>query len=311
MLVAAATALLLTGCGRQAAVTAQDGGGAPLTAAAAVFPLAWLAGEVAPDARVELLSEGSLEAHDIELSPGQRAAVQTADVVLYLGDIDYQPQVEAAAQAAEGQVVDVTEVAGEQRLLLAGADPHPHADEGDDHADGEQLDPHLWFDAAVMADVALRTGEAFAAADPARADVYRANARAVADDLRALESELDRLLGGDCRLDEAIVSHIAYTYLVQPHGKELNGIGGVDPEAGASGAQLAELVREVHEEGITHVLAEPVEGRQDAEALAREAGVELLEVHPLDAVTPEQADASFVDLVREQAETFATAYDCP
>ncbi|MGH3665768.1 MAG: metal ABC transporter substrate-binding protein [Egibacteraceae bacterium] len=311
-----ALTLLAAGCGARTSGAGQQAGGGPgaagnVSAVASVFPLAWVAQQVAPEATVELLNRGSQEAHDIELSPAQRAATETSDVVLYLGDLDYQPQVEEATGSAGGQVVDVAEVAGEQRLRASNGD-HPHEHDGEDaHADEQTaVDPHVWFDAAVMADVAQRTGEAFAEADPDNADSYTANARAVADEFTALEDQLDDLLGGKCRFDEAIVSHTAYAYLVAPRGKELHGIGGVDPEAGASGGELAELVAEVRDEGFTHVLAEPVEGRRDAEALANEADVELLDIYPLDAVTDEQAETSFPDLVREQAETFATAYGC-
>ncbi len=63
-----------------------------------------------------------------------------------------------------------------------------------------------------------------------------------------------------------------------------------NPEAGASSGELAEIVEEIEREGFEHVLTEPVEGREGAETVAREAGVDLLEISPLDAVTPDQAE---------------------
>ncbi len=232
--------LLATACGGEAtpgsagspgAVDATGGG--DLQTVAAVYPLAWVAGQIAPDAEVNLLNEGGQEAHDLDISPPQRAAIETADVVLYMGDIDYQPQVEDAIPAAPGEVVSAAEVAGD-----------------------------------------------------------------------------DALLGGDCAFDEAIVSHAAYAYLLQPYGKTQHAVTNVSAEGDASAGELAEIVGEIREEGFTHVLAEPVEGREGAEAVANEAGVELLEISPLDAVTEEQAAAGLPDLVRAQAETFATALGC-
>ncbi|MCI2264848.1 metal ABC transporter substrate-binding protein [Sediminivirga luteola] len=299
-------------------------------AVAAVYPLAWLAEQVAPEAEVELLNQGSQEAHDIQITPQQRAAVQTADVVLYLGEIDYQPQVEEAVAAAEGQVVSAAEVAGEDALLPASADPHAHEEEAgtegehgheeesatEEHAEDEQgggeagVDPHMWFDPAIMADAADEVAEAFAAADPDSAETYRDNAAEVREDLTTLEEDLEATLGGQCRLDEAIVSHAAYGYLLQPHGKSQHALTNVGAEGDAPAAELGEIVGEIRAEGITHVLAEPVEGRDAAETVAREAGVELLEIVPLDAVTDEQAATGLPDLVREQADAFATALDC-
>ncbi|MBW3645509.1 MAG: metal ABC transporter substrate-binding protein, partial [Actinobacteria bacterium] len=168
-----------------------DGASTEISAVAAVYPLAWVAEQVAPDVEVSLLAAGGLEAHDLEITPGQRQAIQTSDVVLYVGEIGYQPQVESAVADAEGEVVSLSEVAGEERLLEPGADPHAHdgdqeGGEGhDDHAgEGDAVvDAHIWFDPEVMADVAVRTGEAFAAADPDNAETYQQNAAALGEEL--------------------------------------------------------------------------------------------------------------------------------
>ncbi|MDP8986923.1 MAG: metal ABC transporter substrate-binding protein [Actinomycetota bacterium] len=301
-----------------------DGGGdedaaatRQISAVAAVYPLAWAAEHVAPDAEVSLLAAGGLEAHDLEITPGQREAIQRSDVVLYVGDIGYQPQVESAVESAGGEVVSLSEVAGDQRLLEPGQDPHAHeeaeAGEGGGQPAGEGepvVDAHIWFDPEVMADVATRTGEAFAAADPDSAEAYGRNAAELSEELAGLRGDLDEILGGDCRHDEAIVSHEAYGYLLEPYGYDQHGVTGTNPEAGASSAELAELVAEIEREGFDYVLTEPVEGRQEAETVARETGVELLEISPLDAVTDEQAEAGFPSLVRHQAAQFARALGC-
>lgn len=294
----------------------EEARAADLQAVAAVYPLAWVAAQVAPEAEVNLLNQGSQEAHDLDISPPQRAAIETADVVLYTGGIDYQPQVEEAIPAAQGQVVNAAEVAGEEALLAASTEAHAHDDEGDDHADegdhvGEGgVDPHLWFDPAIMAEVAAAAGEAFAVADPGNAENYRRNAAAVSDDMAALGADLDALLSGDCRFEEAIVSHAAYAYLLTPYDKAQHAVTNVSAEGDAAAGELAEIVGEIEEEGFTHVLAEPVEGREGAEAVATETGVELLEIFPLDAVTDDQAAAGLPDLVRAQAEAFSTALGC-
>jgi zinc transport system substrate-binding protein len=300
-------ALLAAGCGGSATPTFVAPGGAARATGdgrpqvvAAVYPLAWLAEQIAPDAEVILLNRGGLEAHDLDLSPPQRAAIETADVVLYVGDIDYQPQVEEAVSSAQGQLVSATEAAGDDALLTASADAR--------EAGG--IDPHLWFDPSIMAEVATATGEAFAAADPDNAEAYRQNAAAVSERLGALRDDLDATLGRDCAFDEAIVSHAAYAYLLAPYGKAQRAVTNVNAEDDASAGGLGEIVGEIREEGFTYVLAEPVEGREGAEAVATEAGVELLEVSPLDAVSDEQAAAGLPDLVRAQAETFATALGC-
>jgi zinc transport system substrate-binding protein len=336
----AALTLVTAACGSDSpSSAASEGGDGTVTAAAAVYPLAWMAQEIAPEAEVEFLGSGSAEAHELELTPGQREAVGSSDVVLYMGDIGYQPQVEDAADTAEGQIVDVSEVAGEERMLAASEDAHAHEEEAGEHADEEgehadeeadeegehadeeegehadeeegALDPHVWFDASIMAEVAERTGEAFAAADPDNAETYTANAQEVSEELLALDGEIEEMLGEGCQFDEAIVSHAAYGYLLETFGYSQHAVVGVTSgEAGASGGELAEIVEEIEEEGFEYVLAEPVEGRADAEAVTRETGTEMLDVFPLDVVTEEQSGQGYPELLREQADTFATALGC-
>jgi hypothetical protein len=67
-----------------------------------------------------------------------------------------------------------------------------------------------------MARVAVATGKAFAEADPDNADAYQTSAAKVRDDLMALGEEVDDILGGECLFDEAVVSHAAYGYLLEP-----------------------------------------------------------------------------------------------
>jgi zinc transport system substrate-binding protein len=293
--------------------TADAGDG--LTAVASVYPLAWMVAAVAPGAEVDYLAARGQDPHDLELSPQQRAAVESADVVAYMGDIDFQPQVETAIGDAGGEVVNVAETVGDDALLHFDEDPHAdedddHADEDDDHADEDgAVDPHMWFDAGLMTQVAQRVGDAFAAADPDKAEAYRSNAADVSAELEALDEEIADLLTG-CTLDEVIVSHEAYAYLLEPHGLSQHGVSGAGGHGEATPRQIADLVDEVREEGIPAVLTEPVEGRADAEAVAREAGVELIEIYSLDIVNDEQAARGYPALLREQAESVAQAAQC-
>jgi zinc transport system substrate-binding protein len=345
-------AALVTGCSADAdpAVSAEPTDGPPplgagLEVVSAVYPLAWIAREVAPDAEVLLLNEGGQDAHDLDLSPVQRAALETADVVLYTGELDYQPQVEEAIGSVEGQVVDASAAAGEAALLpvsesgdahgpedvdeeeeeadasaspspseVATPTPSPTGDPDDEHDEGhdetERIDPHLWFSPSIMARVAVATGEAFAEADPDNADEYQTSAARVRDDLMALGEDVSDLLGEDCLFEEAVVSHAAYGYLLDPYGKRQHALTDVGAEADASAGELAEVVREIREEGFRYVLAEPVEGRAAAEAVAAEAQVELLEIAPLDAVSEDQARRGLPALVLAQARRFNIALGC-
>lgn len=318
LLVAAVVAL--AGCGGGGAATSTATPGTPggeVTAFASVFALSWIGQEIAPDASFTALGAGG-DPHDVDLSSAQREALGSSDVVLYLGDIEFQPQVEEAAAEASGQVVSAADVVGEDALLEAAEHDDHGGEEGDEHSDEEDeehadeegvIDPHLWFDPVLMAEVAQATGVAFAEADPGNAEDYLANAERVATELTDLDAEIDELFA-DCERDEAVVSHEAYAYLLGPRDKAQVGIAGLAPEANASSSQIAALVEEVEAQGITTVLAEPEEGRADAETLAEETGIDLVEISPLESVDDDQFAEGYPALLRQQAEAFATAFDC-
>ncbi|MGM0819287.1 MAG: metal ABC transporter substrate-binding protein, partial [Actinomycetota bacterium] len=305
--------------------------GEGVSAVAPVFPLSWVAEQVAPAADVHLLTDQGEDPHDIELSPRGRERLETSDILLYMGDIDFQPQVETAAEAAQGETVSFADVVGEGTLRQWGDDEdddHAHDDGDDDHAhddeeeddhahdddgDGSTYDPHAWFDPAAMAVVTEEIGEAFAATDPEDAEDYRANAATLAEEFLALDERMAETLGGSCEHDYVVVSHEAYAYLLEPFGYDQQGVSGAGGHGPASPQRIAELVDMIEEDGIEYVLTEPLEGREDAEAVAREAGdVELLEVYSFGVVDDAQLfeEEGFMSLLREQIDVTATALGC-
>ena len=275
------------------ACAGAQGGGKPQVVAT-VYPLAWLAEQVVRDADVTLIVAGGQDAHDADISPQQRAQLDNADVVAYLGPIGYQPQLEATIGSLDVASVSVAAELGENAFLTI---------------EGGGLDPHFWFDARLLADVAPALAQAASGGDPAKAKVYEENAERVSAQLDALADEVDAMLDR-CRFDEVIVSHEAYAYLLEPHGLTQHGVSPAGGRDQASPQRIAELVNEITSQQIPSVLTEPVEGRTDAEAVAREAGVELIDIYSLDIVDDEQLAKGFPQLLREQAQSVAQAAAC-
>jgi zinc transport system substrate-binding protein len=133
--------------------------------------------------------------------------------------------------------------------------------------------------------------------------------QALREELRSVDAELDALLS-DCRFDTAIVSHEAYEYLLASRGLAQEGISGAGGHGEASPQRIAELSAEIQEWGVPAVLAEPLHGRDDAEALAAESGADLLDIDPLEIGTDGHFERGYIELLREQGEQFAAALDC-
>jgi zinc transport system substrate-binding protein len=250
------------------------------TVVASFYPLAYAAERVAgPGWEVIDLTPPGTEAHDVELSLEDRSAIEVAEVVLYLGDIGFQPQVEEAVSEVPGRVVAVTE-----GLALAG--PIPEEGDGEEEHAEETADPHAWLDPALFALMVDRVADGLAAADPNTAAGYRDRAVALQGELEALDRRFRADLEG-CATRSLVVSHEAFGYLAEAYGLEQLGLTGLAPEAeptverlGAAGAALTggRAMAVFFETGG--------EARRIAESVAADFGVPALPLGTLESRPP-------------------------
>ncbi|MGH2711508.1 MAG: metal ABC transporter substrate-binding protein, partial [Actinomycetota bacterium] len=140
------------------------------TIVASIYPLAYASERIAgPDWEVIDLTPPGVEAHDLELSIEDRSAIQDADVVVYVGDIGFQPQVEDSVAEASGRVVAVTD-----GVALA---------EGDEHEEGLAFDPHFWLDPVRYGEIFSLIDDALGEVDPEGFDAYQSRSEDLVRDV--------------------------------------------------------------------------------------------------------------------------------
>lgn len=304
LLILAAAALVAPGCG--------GGEGAPdapqrVVVVAGFYPLAWAAAEIGGgDVEVVNLTPPGAEAHDLELSARDVARVRGADVVLYVGS-SFQPPLEEAA-ADHPRAIDVLD-----RLALRWPEEHDddhtdhghtdgHEDDGDAEEHDHAGDPHVWLDPQLFAQVARRIG-----AELARPEAGEELARR----LEALDRELEQGLES-CVRREIVTSHAAFGYLADRYGLVQVAISGIAPEAEPNPRALARVVERVRETGATTIFHEPLGSPRVAEAVAREAGVSVAELNPLEGLTREELerDEDYVSVMRRNLAALRGALEC-
>ena len=186
------------------------------------YPLAWAAqGIGGMDAQVLDLTPPGVEAHDTNLSAREVAEVESADVVLLLGYLGFQPQVEAAAKDASGAVVPV-----DRGMRL-----RPSQEQG------LSADPHVWLDPVLMERIVRTTSAALIRADGNDRAGLSSRTR---NTLRTL-TQLDRSYRAGlrhCRYGTFVTTHEAFGYLADQYGLHQLGIEGLTPEAEPSADQL-------------------------------------------------------------------------
>ena len=240
---AAATALALSACSSTPSSEGNATKDGTLTVMASFYPLQYLAEKIGGEhVTVTSLTPAGAEPHDLELSPKTVDALASADAVVYLAG--FQAAVdEAIEQQAPTTVIDVSPAA---ELVEANSSAnHPSEDEDEDeaqsgesateeHADHDHeghhhdmsADPHFWLDPVRMASAATLVGDKLAEADPANADTYKANAKALNEELSALGDDLVAKTA-TCQIKTFVTAHTAFGYLADRTGLTQVGISGL------------------------------------------------------------------------------------
>lgn len=240
------------------------------TIVATLYPVAYAAERIAgPGWEVIDLTASGADAHDIELTLDQRAAIEEADVVFYYGDLGFQPQAEQAVKDADGLVIPINGPMGDARE-----------------------DPHLWlWPNLYLTRVANPVQVGMRDADEANADEYEPRARALFRDLERLQQRYDRVFSGPCEYRTAIVSHEAFGYLLEHrYSFRQFGLAGLDPEGEPTSGRVREALALIADGKAGAVFYEPTdEARRVAERVADDGGVPALPLSPLES-RPSEGD---------------------
>jgi zinc transport system substrate-binding protein len=273
-----------------------------VSVAASFYPVAFAAKKVGGTrVTVANLTPVGAEPHDIELNSEQIDRLLEAKVAFVLGS-GFQPAVEKAADQRGGSTVELLP-------KLVDAKGKKVAEEGQTGG----LDPHVWLDPVLMAQLVGEVERGLAAADPKGAAAYAENAQALRDKLSALDARYrDRLTG--CSRNLLVTSHEAFGYLANRYGLRQEGVAGLSPDAEPDPARLGVLAQIARDQGVTTVFTEETASPRIAQTLARDAGGLRTEVlSPLESLSKkERADkADYFTLMDANLGKIATALGCP
>jgi ABC-type Zn uptake system ZnuABC Zn-binding protein ZnuA len=240
------------------------------------------------------------DVHEFEPSPADSARIVDAALIFENG-LDLEPWLDdlyPASRSRARRVVVTEEVTA--RKVEGGND------------EGFEFDPHVWFDVANAITMVGTIRDALVAANPANADLYRANADAYLVQLR----ELDRFVQEQVRqLPESrrklVTSHDTFEYFAARYGFEIVGTA-LDTFASAasepSAGEIAALVRDIRASGVPAIFAENTTNPGLMERVAREAGVRLAPGLYTDALGRAGSDGdTYVKMIRYDATTIVGA----
>lgn len=329
-LCAAASAFTLAACSGGTGTTGSSGqsDSQGLRVMASFYPLKYLTEQVGgAHVTVTSLTPDGAEPHDLDLSPAMVDSIGRADAVVYLKG--FQTAVdEAVEQQSPKTAIDLADTvslvdAGEGSNHPADEDEEEgesgheghsheghedsHSHEGHEHHHDMAKDPHFWLDPQRMADAASFIGEQLAAADPANASDYRANASTTADSMRELAETLSNRTAS-CQSKTFVTAHTAFGYLADRAGLTQVGISGLDPDSSPSAARLQEIADVVKSQGVTTIFTESLIDPKVAQTLADDLGIGTAVLDPIES----QVDASkdYTAVMNENIDALAKALNC-
>lgn len=203
------------------------------------------------------------DAHAFQPSPADAAALADAKLVFVngLGFDGWMDRLAAAAGAKD-------------RVVVAAKDVKPINESVEGH--GHDLDPHAWQSVANAKLYVEAIRAALAAADPAGAPAYAANADAYRKQLDALDAEIRAAVAALPPTHRTVITtHDAFGYFAAEYGLTFLAPKGVSIEAEASPRDVARIIRQIKQEKIPAVFLENVADPRLMQRIAQETGAKI------------------------------------
>ena len=148
-----------------------------------------------------------------------------------------------------------------------------------------------------------RIADELAALDSANADTYHERAAAYIAELEALDAEIEEILSDLTPERRLMVTfHDAFGYLAHRYDLEILGFVVASADEEPSAQRVANLITEMRERGAVVIYLEPQFDSRAVQQIASETGAEIRTL-PSDSLS--DAYPTYVELMREVAETIA------
>lgn len=272
---------------------------------------------------VTVLAGPGADTHVFQPTPAHARAVAQARV-LFVNGAGFEGWMERLLKSSgfKGQQVVATKgLELIKRVPAAGKGGHDDHDEHDDDHDHDHeehdhdhdhdhggLDPHAWQSVPNAMVYVKNITEGLCAADAAACPVFKKNAAAYNERLRALDGEIRGVWKAIPKAQRrVIVAHAAFGYYARDYGVRFMAPQGVSTEAEASAKGVAALVRQIKKEGIKALFVENVSDPRLIEQIARETGLKPAGELYTDALSVGAPAADYLDLMRYNTQTLARA----
>jgi zinc/manganese transport system substrate-binding protein len=174
---------------------------------------------------------------------------------------------------------------------------------------GGAADPHAWQSVANARIYVANIRDAFVAADPADAEVFRANAGRYLMKLDALDREVRSAVEQIPRARRvAISTHRAFGYFTRAYGIRFIAPFGVSTDSEPSARDIADIITRIKTEKIPAIFLENISDDRLINRVAAETGARIGGTLYSDSLTDEKGPApTYIDMVRHNIRALTSA----
>ena len=243
-----------------------------------------------------ILLPTGVDPHSFEPAPKDLTAVTGADMIFINGAglEEFLNRLLESAGEASTEVVDTSE--GIQLRELEEPDAG-----GLEEPEGQNVDPHVWFDPANVMIWTQNIEKALSDLDPANAQAYAANADAYRAELQQLDSWIQgqvTQIPQDRR--KLVTDHQVFGYFADRYGFEQ--LGAVIPSftaaAEPSAQQLAALENSIKKAGVQAIFVGKTVNPILAQRIASDTGTKLVALYTGSLTEPGGEADSYIALMR-------------
>lgn len=251
------------------------------------------------------------DAHVFQPTPADAQAVAAA-TVLFVNGLGFEGWMDRLVESAEYKGTVVVATMGVTLREMTADEGHDLADneaaEEAEH-DHDATDPHAWQSVANVRTYVANIEAGLAAADPAGAETYRANAAAYTAQLDALDVEIKAMvaaLPADRRT--IVTSHDAFGYFAAAYGMTFVAPRGMSTETEASAADVAGLITQIRDQKIPAVFVENISDPRLLKQITAETAAVIGGTLFSDALSPTDGPAgTYISMMRHNITTLAAA----
>jgi ABC-type Zn uptake system ZnuABC Zn-binding protein ZnuA len=256
--------------------------------------------------------------HDYVLTPQDMAKVAGADILVVNG-LGLEEFLGAPIQRANRRIrivdstvgiPDLLEFTCEEDLEHHGGhgencedededdDEHEHGHGHDCEHEHVGVNPHLFASPRMAAKMVMNIAAGLAAADPAGAALYAANAKAYAGRLETLSAEFVAA-GKTLRNNRIVTQHGVFDYLARDMGIDIVAVvqahAGQEPAA----AEMLSIIKTIRATQAGAIFTEPQYPEKVAQTIAKETGIATAMIDPV-ASGPDDAKPDYYESTMRQ-----------